>query len=60
MIEKADGNDSAYVSDRPDCVATVATIPEVEAEIRKRDPLSCRRPKERMLAHAVECPALPR
>jgi predicted RNase H-like HicB family nuclease len=34
VIEKAGGNDSAYVPDLPGCVATGATIAEVEAEIR--------------------------
>lgn len=35
VIEKAAGNYSAYVPDLPGCVATGATIPEVEAEIRE-------------------------
>jgi predicted RNase H-like HicB family nuclease len=34
VIEKAEGNYSAYVPDMPGCVATAATIPEVQAEIR--------------------------
>jgi predicted RNase H-like HicB family nuclease len=34
VIEKAEANYSAYVPDLPGCVATVATIAEVEAEIR--------------------------
>jgi predicted RNase H-like HicB family nuclease len=34
VIEKAPGNYSAYVPDLPGCVATGATIAEVEAEIR--------------------------
>jgi len=34
VIEKADDNYSAYVPDLPGCVATGATIPKVEAEIR--------------------------
>ena len=34
VIEKAKGNYSAYVPDLPGCVATGATIAEVEAEIR--------------------------
>lgn len=34
VIEKADGNYSAYVPDLPDCVATGATLEDVEAEIR--------------------------
>ena len=33
-IEKADGNYSAYVPDLPGCVATGATVAEVETEIR--------------------------
>jgi predicted RNase H-like HicB family nuclease len=33
VIEKAEGNYSAYVPDLPGCVATGATIPEVETEI---------------------------
>ena len=35
VIEKVDGNYSAYVPDLPGCVATGATVPEVEAEIRE-------------------------
>ena len=34
VIEVAEGNYSAYVPDLPGCVATGATVPEVEAEIR--------------------------
>lgn len=35
VIERADGNYSAYVPDLPGCVATGATVAEVEAEIRQ-------------------------
>ena len=35
VIEKAEGNYSAYVPDLPGCVATGATIAEVESEIRE-------------------------
>jgi len=35
VIEKADGNYSAYVPDLPGCVATGATLAEVESEIRE-------------------------
>jgi len=35
VIEKADGNYSAYVPDLPGCVATGATVSEVESEIRE-------------------------
>jgi predicted RNase H-like HicB family nuclease len=35
VIEKADGNYSAYVPDLPSCVATGGTVQEVEAEIRE-------------------------
>lgn len=35
VIEKAQGNFSAYVPDLPGCVATGATVAEVEAEIRE-------------------------
>lgn len=35
MIEKAPGNYSAYVPDLPGCVATGATVAEVETEIRE-------------------------
>ena len=35
VIEKATNNYSAYVPDLPGCVATGATIEEVEAEIRE-------------------------
>ncbi len=34
VIEKAENNYSAYVPDLPGCVATGATIAEVEDEIR--------------------------
>jgi predicted RNase H-like HicB family nuclease len=34
VIEKADGNYSAYVPDLPGCVATGTTIEAVEQEIR--------------------------
>jgi predicted RNase H-like HicB family nuclease len=34
VIEKAAGNYSAYVPDLPGCVATGATVEEVEREIR--------------------------
>ena len=34
IIEKADGNYSAYVPDLPGCVATAATVKAVEVEIR--------------------------
>lgn len=35
VIEKAENNYSAYVPDLPGCIATGATIDEVEAEIRE-------------------------
>jgi len=35
VIEKADGNYSAYVPDLPGCIATGVTVSEVEAEIRE-------------------------
>lgn len=35
VIEKAEGNYSAYAPDLPGCVATGATIEEVEAQIRE-------------------------
>lgn len=35
VIEKAEGNFSAYVPDLPGCVATGATVAEVEFEIRE-------------------------
>lgn len=34
VIEKADGNYSAYVPDLPGCVATGETVTDVEREIR--------------------------
>lgn len=34
VIEKADGNYSAYVPDLPGCVATAATVAAIEDEIR--------------------------
>jgi predicted RNase H-like HicB family nuclease len=35
VIEKAEGNYSAYVPDLPGCVATGATIEEIEREIQE-------------------------
>ena len=35
VIEKAEGNYSAYVPDLPGCIATGPTVSEVEAEIRE-------------------------
>jgi predicted RNase H-like HicB family nuclease len=35
VIEKADGNYSAYVPDLPGCVATGATVADVGNEIRE-------------------------
>lgn len=35
VIEKADGNYSAYVPDLPGCVATGQTLEEAEREIRE-------------------------
>jgi predicted RNase H-like HicB family nuclease len=35
VIEKAEGNYSAYVPDLPGCVATASTVAEVESEIRE-------------------------
>jgi len=35
VIEKAEGNYSAYVPDLPSCVATGDTVAAVEAEIRE-------------------------
>jgi predicted RNase H-like HicB family nuclease len=35
VIEKAEGNYSAYVPDLPGCVATGATVEEVEESIRE-------------------------
>lgn len=34
VIEKAEGNYSAYVPDLPGCIATGATVAEVEREVR--------------------------
>lgn len=35
VIERAEGNYSAHVPELPGCVATGATVAEVEAEIRE-------------------------
>ncbi len=35
VIEKADGNYSAYVPDLPGCVATGATVEKAQREIRE-------------------------
>lgn len=35
VIEKADGNYSAYAPDLPGCVATGTTVEEVEQQIRQ-------------------------
>jgi hypothetical protein len=46
VIEKADGNYSAYVPDLPGCVATGDTVAAVERNSRG-DPLPYRRPSGR-------------
>jgi len=35
VIEKADGNYSAYAPDLPACIATGATVAEVESQIQE-------------------------
>jgi len=35
VIEKAEGNYSAYVPDLPGCVATGATVEEAESQLRE-------------------------
>ena len=35
VIEKAEGNYSAYVPDLPGCIATGSTVQEVEFELRE-------------------------
>jgi predicted RNase H-like HicB family nuclease len=35
VIERAEGNYSAYVPDLPGCIATGATVAEVESQIRE-------------------------
>ena len=35
VIEKVEGNYSAYVPDLPGCIATGGTVTEVESEIRE-------------------------
>ena len=35
VIEKAEGNFSAYVPDLPGCIATGSTVAELESEIRE-------------------------
>ncbi len=35
VIEKAEGNYSAYVPDLPGCIATGATVEETESQIRE-------------------------
>lgn len=35
VIEKAEGNFSAYVPDLPGCVATGGTLEEIESQIRE-------------------------
>jgi predicted RNase H-like HicB family nuclease len=35
VIEKAEGNFSAYVPDLPGCIATGATVEEAETQIRE-------------------------
>jgi predicted RNase H-like HicB family nuclease len=42
VIEKANGNYSAYVPDLPGCVATGKTVATVEEEIQRGDPLPYR------------------
>jgi predicted RNase H-like HicB family nuclease len=45
VIEKADGNCSAYLSDLSGCVATGATVEEAEAEIKEATRLHIEGPK---------------
>ena len=64
VIEKANGNYSAYVPDLPGCVATGDTVPEVEAAIRasiqmhieglKEDGLRSRPDKPRRIRRYLE------
>jgi len=53
VIEKADGNYSAYVPDLPGCVATGETITAVEEEIRA----AIRFHIEGLKADGIEVPA---
>jgi predicted RNase H-like HicB family nuclease len=53
VIEKAEGNYSAFVPDLPGCVATAATLPEIETEIRE----AIRFHLEGLAADGVETPA---
>ena len=50
VIEKADGNYSAYVPDLAGCVATGATVGEVDERNPRGDPLSYRRVEARRTA----------
>ena len=52
VIEKAGDNFSAYVPDLPGCIATGATVPEVESEIRD----AIRFHIEGLLADGLEVP----
>lgn len=44
VIEKANGNYSAYVPDLPGCVSTGKTVADVEEDIRAAIRISHRRP----------------
>ena len=50
VIEQAEGNYSAYVPDLPGCIATGATVAEVEAEIRDASAFHLERMREDGLA----------
>jgi predicted RNase H-like HicB family nuclease len=52
VVEKADGNDSAYVPDLPGCIATGETMAETEADIRE----AIRFHSEGLQAHGLPVP----
>ena len=57
VIEKADGNYSAYVPDLPGCVATGDTVAAVEGEIREAMRFHIEGAQGRRLAGARARPA---
>ena len=52
VIEKTEGNYSAYVPDLPGCIATGDTVESVERDSR-RDPISYRRVEAGRIAGAA-------
>ena len=53
VVEKAEGNYAAYVPDLPGCIATGATVEEVESLIKEAIAFPKRRVTRRRLANSA-------